>query len=52
MNMLLSEKVAVKLKKIITKYNVDANHANQFAIIDNLPAPTNPFSYSLILKYI
>jgi len=40
-----TEKVAVKLvKKIITKHNVDANHANQFAIIDNLAASTNPFS--------
>jgi len=35
-----TEKVAVKVKKIITKHNVDANHA------DDLPASTNPFSYT------
>jgi len=34
-------------KKIITKRNVDAY--SQFAIIDNLPVPSNPFS---ITNYI
>jgi len=39
-----TEKVAVKLlKKIITKHNVDANHANQFAIIDKLQLPLTHF---------
>jgi len=40
-----TEKVAV----IITKRNVEANHANQFAFIDNLPALTNPFSYTIYI---